>query len=247
MRLRDMKHRRALLTALFTATFVVSPLLTAPFSGFRADQLPIPQIDPPVQPAGWAFSIWGLIYTWLVISAVYGLWKRPADADWNTAREPLLVSLAIGSLWLWTANNTAIGATVMIFVMAALAIAATAAAPLRDRWLLQVPVSILAGWLTAASFVSLGSTAAGYGLLAGPVGWAWIGIIGALCVGVIVQRLIPAAPGYGLTLVWALSGIIAANLGRETSVAGLAAGGIVVVVAVVVWGLRQQRTLGAAV
>lgn len=242
-----MKHRRALLTALFTATFVVSPLLTEPFSGFRPDQLPIPQVNPPVQPAGWAFSIWGLIYSWLILSAVYGLWKRPADGDWNTAREPLLLCLGLGSFWLWTANNSAIGATVMIFVMAALAIAATAAAPARDRWFLRAPVSILAGWLTAASFVSLGSTAAGYGLLAGSVGWAWIGILGALVTGVTVQRLIPTAPGYGLTLVWALTGIIAANLGREMSVAGLAAGGIVVVLAVVGWGLRQRRDTGAAV
>jgi hypothetical protein len=228
-----MQHRRAILTAIFTATFVVSPLLTDPFSGFRPDQLPVPQVSPPIQPAGWAFSIWGLIYTWLIVSAVYGLWKRPADDDWNTAREPLLISLAVGSFWLAVANTSAIAATVMLFVMAPLAIAATAAAPRKDRWLLQAPAGILAGWLTAASFVSLGSTAAGYGLLTDGLGWAWICIIAALAVGVWVQRLLPRAPEYGFTLVWALSGIIAANLDSHTPLAILAAAGIAIVLATV--------------
>lgn len=29
----------------------------------------MPQVDPPVQPAGWAFSIWSEIYLWLIVSA----------------------------------------------------------------------------------------------------------------------------------------------------------------------------------
>lgn len=89
-----MRNVIALLTALFTATFVGSPLVTSPFSGFRADQLPLPQINPPVQPAGWAFAIWGLIYSWLVVSAVFGLLKRGADPDWNAARKPLKIGRA---------------------------------------------------------------------------------------------------------------------------------------------------------
>ncbi len=88
-----MKQYSAALTLLLTLTFVLSPLVTSPFSGFRADQLPIPQIEPPVQPAGYAFAIWGLIYGWLVVSAIYGLWKRRDDVAWQSARLPLLGSL----------------------------------------------------------------------------------------------------------------------------------------------------------
>ena len=64
-----MKHALALLTLALTASFAVAPAITEPFTGFRPDQLPIPQTDPPIQPAGWAFSIWGLIYGWLIVSA----------------------------------------------------------------------------------------------------------------------------------------------------------------------------------
>ena len=215
---------RALLTLLFTVTFVVSPLLTDPFSGFRADQLPIPQLDPPVQPAGYAFAIWGLIYAWLVVSAVFGLWKRATDPAWDIMRGPLIVSLAVGTPWLWIANQSAIWATIGIFAMAVPAIMATLRAPTTDTWLAKVPVSMYAGWLTAASFVSLGSTAAGYGFIFNDIGWAIGGILAALVVASTVQQQTAKAYGYGLTVIWALVGIFVAN--GPSTIGALAVGGI---------------------
>lgn len=222
-----MKNTTALLTFVFTVTFVVSPAFTSPFSGFRADQLPFPQIEPPIQPAGYAFAIWGLIYGWLIVSAVFGVWKRPSDGEWDRARLPLLLSLAVGTPWLAVANASAIWATILIFVMAAGAIIALIWAPQKDIWLFRVPVGIYAGWLTAASFVSLGSTAAGYGVLTDPLGWAYIGIISALCVAAFVV-LRTGADAYGLTVVWALTGIIAANGLTTWTVTALAAVGIII-------------------
>jgi hypothetical protein len=223
-----MTGRKAWLTLLLTVTFVTSPAFTAPFSGFRRDQLPIPQIDPPVQPAGYAFAIWGLIYGWLLVSAVYGVFARRTDAAWDRVRTPLMLSLALGTPWLAVANRSAIWATVLIFAMAAPAIVALARAPDADRGWLRTPVAIYAGWLTAASFVSLGSTAAGYGVLTGGVGWAYIGIALALVVAVSVQRTVPRAPAYGATVIWALAGIVVANGGDLIGVTLLAGAGIVV-------------------
>ncbi len=223
-----MNISRAAFTLLFTVTFVVSPALTDPFSGFRADQLPVPQINPPVQPAGYAFAIWGLIYGWLVVSALFGIWKRGADPGWDKARVPLIISLAAGTPWLAVANASAVWATVLIFVMAISAVAALLRAPAADRWLLAVPVGIYAGWLTAASFVSLGSTAAGYGIITGALGWAYIGISGALLVAVFVIWQ-SRSRAYGLTVIWALIGIIIANGTAQIGVSGLAAAGIIAV------------------
>ena len=227
-----MKHFYALITLILTLTFVLSPALTSPFSGFSPDQLPIPQIDPPIQPAGYAFAIWGLIYGWLVVSAGFGIWKRGSDPAWDRARLPLIVSLGVGTPWLAVANNSAIWATILIFIMAIGAILALLRAPKDDYWLFKVPVGIYAGWLTAASFVSLGSTAAGYGILTGQMGWAYLGILGALAVATPVL-LRSAAPSYGLTIVWALVGIIVANQADIWTVSALAAAGIVVVLALI--------------
>ncbi|MEL6960234.1 MAG: hypothetical protein AAGL89_14905 [Pseudomonadota bacterium] len=229
---------RALLTLLFTLTFVLSPLVTDPFSGFRADQLPIPQIDPPIQPAGYAFAIWGLIYGWLVVSAAFGVWKRSTDPAWDIMRPPLIMSLAIGTPWLWVANQSAIWATVMIFAMAVPAIWAMWLAPAADRWLARAPVSIYAGWLTAASFVSLGSTMAGYGVALDQIGWAYLGIALALAVALPVQWM-TRAPGYGLTIIWASVAIIVAN--GANLISGLAALGILAMAALL-W-LRRPASL----
>lgn len=227
-----MKKIYAILTLVFTISFVVSPALTSPFSGFRADQLPVPQIDPPVQPEGYAFAIWGLIYGWLVVSAVYGIIKRADSPEWNHARPALIISLAVGTPWLAVANASAIWATVLIFVMAAGAIVALLRAPRKHRWFFKVPVGIYAGWLTAASFVSLGSTAAGYGIGPAAQGWAYIGITGALIVAIaILQRA--KSPAYGLTVIWALVGIIVANGTVNVTVSALAAVGALVLLGLI--------------
>lgn len=229
MRNKDMKNTYAWLTLILTATFVASPAFTNPFMGFTADQLPYPQIDPPVQPAGYAFAIWGLIYSWLVVSAVFGVWKRRSDAAWDHVRAPLMISLAVGTPWLAIANASAVWATITIFIMSAAAIVALIRAPKVDGWWLQAPVGIYAGWLTAASFVSLGSTAAGYGIALGSLGWAYLAIILALGVTLAVIARKPTAPEYGITVIWALIGIIVANLSGAVGVMILAAAGIIVV------------------
>lgn len=216
---------RAILTLIFTATFVGSSFFSS-FSGFESNQLPIPQVDPPIQPAGYAFAIWGLIYSWLIVSAVFGIWKRSTDPAWDVMRAPLIASLALGTPWLWVATQSAIGATLLIFAMAIAAIMATLRAPQDDRWLARAPVSIYAGWLTAASFVSLGSTSAGYGIAFDAIGWAYAGISLALIVAIIVQSMAKRAPAYGLTIIWALVGIVVAN--GMTQIGYFAIAGIVV-------------------
>ena len=222
--LKGMKMIAALFTLFLTVTFVTSPLLTAPFSGFRADQLPVPQITPPIQPAGYAFAIWGLIYGWLAASALFGIWKRREDPAWDRARWPLIVSLGVGTPWLAIANTSAVWATIMIFLMALGAILALIRAPSHDIWLFRIPVGIYAGWLTAASFVALGSTAAGVDLITDQVGWAYLGILGALSVAAPVV-LKTGAVSYGVTVIWALAGICVANGLQIWTVTALAAAG----------------------
>ncbi|MBI1416634.1 MAG: hypothetical protein GC146_05355 [Limimaricola sp.] len=235
-----MKTLLAWLTLIVTTTFVVAPVLTPPFAGFRADQLPNPQIAPPIQPAGYAFAIWGLIYTWLAVSAVFGVIRRRDDARWNRVRVPLIASLALGTPWLAIANASAIWATLTIIAMAATAIAALLATPAADRGWLRWPLALYAGWLTAASFVALGATAAGYGIMTGPVGWAVVGIAGALCVAVAVLRRLPAA-GYGGALVWALIGIVVANGMDNLAITTLALAGAAVVAVFTLWSGRQAH------
>ncbi len=221
----------AILVLIAAVAFAASPWLSPGFNGFEADQFPVPQDNPPVQPAGYAFSIWGLIYLWLIIGAGFGLLRRAEDPDWAPMRPPLFASLAVGIFWLPVAQVAPVAASVMIWIMLLSAIVSLFRVGDTDRWLQQAPVAIYAGWLTAASCVSVGLLLAGYGYLSATPA-ALVAIALALAIALVAQYRLHRAPEYGITVIWALVGVIAANMQPlNAAVAGLALVGIIAILA----------------
>lgn len=229
---------RAYAVLILAVLFAISPAFSE-FDGFDPSLYPIPQEEPPVQPAGWAFSIWGLIYAWLIVHAGYGIWRRRTDPIWDRTRPGLILSLAVGVPWLTVAGLSAIWATVMIWAMLAGALhALLKSTDAVDRWLLQPPLAIYAGWLTAASCVSVGLLLAGWGIV-GPGVAAWIGVVLALVIALVVLSLLGRAPEYGLTVIWALAGVMAQNWGARWDLVGLAVLGALAILALI--GLARMR------
>ena len=220
--------------------FAVMPFFVS-FSGFDPSLYPVPQEDPPAQPAGYAFSIWGVIYLWLIVMAAFGVWKRADDPDWAATRVPLLVSLVIGVAWLPVAEVSPIWATILIWAMLGTAVRALMATPARDIWLLRAPIGLYAGWLTAASSVSLALVGHGYGLLPfSQTTWA----LAAICVGLAlaVAVLMSRAPliAYAAAVVWALIALVVKNGAEIIPVSALATVGAVVVAGLAL--ARARRT-----
>ncbi len=226
------RRMKAILVVAAAAGFVASPWFTAGFGGFAPDLFPLPQRNPPVQPAGYAFAIWGLIYLWLVVHALTGLFARAENDGWDATRWPLIASLAVGASWIAVANTSAVWATVLIWVMLGGALAARARAPGSDRWLAALPLGVYAGWLTAASWVAVGLMLGGYGVLSET--WAAVAaLLGAVGMAAIVQQSLGRAPEYGLTVIWALVAVVVGNLDAP-ALAALAALGAATVGAVMV-------------
>ncbi|WP_246525267.1 hypothetical protein [Thalassovita aquimarina] len=212
--------------ALASIAFALSPLLTRDFAGYRPEQFPVFLDFWPVQPAGWAFGIWGVIYIWLILGALWGLLNAPHDPQWQNMRGPLLVSLGIGTFWIAAANTSPILATVVIFAMAALAIAAMLRAGSDTPVWQARPVALYAGWLTAATGVGTGVVLGGYGVLTAQSA-ALTMLAAVLVAAMIVQSFRPAEWAYPLAVMWALAGVIAANLpAGNWAVIGLSAIGI---------------------
>lgn len=216
--------------AIFVVTaalaFALSPLMTEGFNGFRPDQFPIPQDNPPVQPAGYAFAIWGVIYLWLIAGALFGLLKRAEAAGWDAMRWPLIASLVLGAAWIPVAQITPFWATVLIWIMLVTALWALLTAGMDDRPWLRTPIALYAGWLTAAACVALGLMLAGHGVM-GAQAAALAMILLALGIALAVNALRPDTPEYIAAVIWALLGVIVANLGTANlSVLGLCAAGI---------------------
>ena len=223
------------LIPLLAIAFAASPFLSSSFGGCAPDAFPVPQDDPPVQPAGYAFAIWGLIYLWLIAHGVRGLARRD-HPGWRPTRLPLAVSLAVGAVWIPVANASPLWATVLILVMLAGALAALLRAGTADPWWLDTPLGLYAGWLTAASCVSLGLVAAGWGLVPALTA-AWGALALALVLGIAVIWRRPS-PGYAAALAWALVGVAVANWGTGTGLSPVALGA-----AALVAGLCTKRAL----
>lgn len=229
------------LVLLMALAFGLSPLLTPDFRGYDATQFPVRLDAPAILPAGYAFGIWGLIYLWLVLHAGFGLWRRADDPAWDGVRAPLILSLAVGSVWLFVAVRDPVWASVLIAVMLAGALVALLRAPgVPDRWLLLAPLAIYAGWLTAATGVSLGVLLAGFGWLT-DTGAAMVLLACVLVLAVSVQLWLGRAPEYGLTVVWALFGVSVRNGAGNLAVTALAAAGCVVMLAAA-WRVRRGRS-----
>lgn len=241
-----MNRLSAIVVLLAALAFVLAPFYTPPFSGFDPTQFPVQIPDPAVQPASYAFSIWGVIYLWLVLHAAFGLWRRVDDPGWQRVRPPLIIALVLGTIWLAIATSSPGWATGVILVMAVTALAAFLMAPTEpDRWLLSAPTGMFAGWLTAAASVSTGILLAGYGVLGDTE--AALVILGAvLMVALIVQSRKRRMPIYGLTIVWALVGVVVTNWPGNMLVAGTAAGGVVLMlIATAVFWRMDGRERGS--
>lgn len=205
--------------------FVAAPALTPPFTGYDPGLFPVRVERPSIQPAGYAFAIWGLIYGWLLVHAGFGLLRRRDDPAFVRVALPLLLASVLGAVWLAIATTAPLLAEAAILLMAAFAlIAYLRADPVQDRWLLAAPTAIFAGWLTAASAVSTGVLLAGYGVLTDTAS-ALLMLAVVLGVALTVQTRRPTMPVYGATVVWAIVGVIAVNWGANPTVAYAAIAG----------------------
>lgn len=160
---------------------------------------------------GWAFSIWGVIYLWLILGSGVGLWRHREDPDWHAMRAPLLASLAVGFFWLPVAQRLPGLATLMILAMLGFGVLALLRAGRRDRGWQEGPVALYAGWLTAASGVSAAIWLGGHGWLT-PVPAAIIALLAVAALALALQTRRPGAWAYPAAVIWALLGIVIANL-----------------------------------
>jgi len=234
----DTRRMKAIAVVCGALAFAAGSLMTPGFDGFDPAAFPNPVENLPLTPAGYAFSIWGVIFIGLILNAFYGLIKRDTDAGWDRARWPLFVTQAIGAAWIGIAQLSPVMATITIWIMLAGALLALRAA-LRtpETWWMHVPIALLAGWLTAASWVALTTIFVGYTALS-PAFGSWIGLAGALATSLAVLRAMPQA-GYGVAVIWALVGVMVSTLSGGLPFLIATGAGIVVVAGMSLIALRR--------
>ena len=199
-------------------TIVVNGLANAlPLNGQTTGEIS-DRLDGYFVPAGYVFSIWGLIYLALIAFAIYQ--ALPAQRD-----NPLLkrigylyaLSCLANSAWifLWHYEEFAWTLVVMVVLLLSLiAIYLRVGIGRRrvsnvDKWFVQVPFSIYLGWITVATVANVTALLSalqwdGWGL--DPQIWAVIMIIASAAIASAVS-ITRGDIGYVLVIVWALVGI----------------------------------------
>jgi hypothetical protein len=220
---------RALLLLVATIGFALTPAITPPVAGYDPALFPVQIVRPAIQPAGYAFAVWGVIYVWLITHAVFGVWLKRGVPEWDAPRLWLIAAAVLGALWLVVSPDYPRLATGVIWAMLGAALAAFLRTPTRpDRWMLSAPVAMLAGWVSAAAAVALGVVLARDGYLSDTVSAvAMLALV--LAIAVAVQMRKPEMPVYGLTVIWALAGVIWANRATNMTVVVIAGSGIAVI------------------
>lgn len=205
-----------------------------------------------ITPAGWAFSIWGTLYAGAIIFAVYqALPAQRHNGLLQQIRWPAAGAFLGNALWAACTQLFGLGfvsVLIILFTLVCLLIVYRHFSQWRsfsgqDRWLAFLPLSALAGWLTAATIVNIAATLRFYGVEAGDAAPAIAAAV------VIVGGLIAAAalysgrgnPPYALVFLWALAGIYAAGGQAEGMVAVATGIAATVVIAGTIMGWRRSE------
>ncbi len=171
----------------------------------------------PFTPAGWVFSIWGLIYLGIVAFTVYQLAGTGARAArLRPLRGAYLVSCVANVTWLLLWHYEAIVASLaaMVLLLAALAtvrrgLAAAPPSGRREAWCVDVPFSLYLGWICVATLANLGVAVMYTGLLPAAVdgvSWSQAMLGGALAIAALgFFRL--RDPVFLAAIAWAAIGI----------------------------------------
>jgi hypothetical protein len=186
-----------------------------------------------ITPAGWAFAIWGPLYTGSILFAIYqALPSQRNNALVAQLRWPAAGAFLGNALWAaytQVAGLSFISALIIIFTLACLLTAyrriSDWAPPFTtgERWLAVLPLSALGAWLTAATIVNI-TAALRFHSLVLESGGALVTAIVVLVGGIIASKALLSGrgnPPYALVFFWALAGIYASG-GQEARVVALA-------------------------
>lgn len=181
-------------------------------------------------PAGYTFSIWGLIYILLLVYSVYqlGIFDRSdAEADTkllNTIAVFFSISSVVNTAWIfaWHYNifwlSVVLIATLLVLLIVINEEIRKRDLSLKETILIKLPFSVYFGWVTVATIANI------TGFLVS-IGWRGFGIeesiwtIIILIVGFLIASAVIVRDrniAYALTVIWAYTGILV----KHSSVTG---------------------------
>jgi len=182
-----------------------------------------------ITPAGYVFSIWGIIYVLLGVFVIFQVLPSQKEKDYTKRVSWLFVLsslINIGWLFLWQYQLLSFSVVLMFLLLGTLILIylrlgiGKSTIPLRERLAIHVPFSVYLGWITIASIANVSVTLVsvnwnGFGI--NPDIWASLIVVVALLIALLVVATRKDI-AYGLVIVWALIGIAVKQSGNQNIV-----------------------------
>ena len=195
-----------------------------------------------ITPAGYVFSIWGVIYVLLGVFAVYQALPSQRGSQFQRRIGWIFVLSSIANmvwLFLWQ-SLLLVASTVLMFLLLSTLIliylrlgVGKSKATIREKLAVHLPFSVYLGWITIASIANVAVTLvsvgwAGFGI--SQATWATLVVVVALLISILVL-VTRRDLAYALVIIWALVGIATKQSGTPAIVTLTQAGAELVAVA----------------
>jgi len=180
-------------------------------------------------PAALTFSVWGLIYLFLLLYTIYqtGLVGKKSQNYTRAIRETgslFILSCLANTAWIlcWHYNLMVQSVGAMLLLLAALILiylrlrrSIGAGRTLGEKWMISVPFSFYLAWISVATIANITALLVkikwdGWGL--SPQVYTIAVIVAATLITVVVQRKYRDI-AYSLVVIWALAGILIQHMG----------------------------------
>jgi benzodiazapine receptor len=195
-----------------------------------------------ITPAGYVFSIWGIIYVLLGIFVVYQALPSQAGKDYHAKISWLFVlSSLLNVVWLflWQFEYLSLSVAVMFLLLATLIAIylrlniGKSKVALPEKLVVHVPFSVYLGWITIASIANVSVALVsmnwdGFGI--SQETWAILIIAIALLITLLVIATRKDV-AYGLVIIWALLGIAVKQSGNQNIVMTTEIGAVIILIA----------------
>lgn len=204
------------------------------------------RLDVPFTPAGYVFSIWGVIYLLLAIWLILAFKNRNTDkAVPRKIGSLFILSCILNAAWLFSFHyELFILSTFVIIALLITLIAIHQSYPRSDsRFGGRLPFSVYLGWISVATIANITYTlkfhdvSLGIGEMEGTIGLVIIaGILG------IAGRYLSDDPFFALVFVWAIVGIAVANSDTALATASYIMAVVIFIAIIAISFMRNRKT-----
>lgn len=201
-----------------------------------------------ITPAGYAFTIWSLIYLGTIAFSFYQLVGGPDNKSFiSRIRIPYLILCAANIGWIFSWHYELIPLAmafiiVMLLSLAKINVDLKDVGELRDLWLLCAPFSIYFGWVTLATILNAAILFRYWGLTLDPMIESLAGtliVFAAAMIGIVLRFRLRSI-GYPLAIAWGLTAIGVEQSGNTLVVTATALG-MMALVFFALWGFVKDR------